>query len=74
LSFILNTAFSGTGFMIDYTASKGANVSFTRSLSLSLADQGIRVNAVAPGPTWTSLIPSAFTAQSLSDLNCEKSN
>jgi NAD(P)-dependent dehydrogenase (short-subunit alcohol dehydrogenase family) len=49
--------------MIDYTATKGAIVSFTRSLSLSLANQGIRVNAVAPGPIWTPLIPSAFTAE-----------
>lgn len=41
---------------------RGAIVSFTRSLSLSLVDQGIRVNAVAPGPTWTPLTPSSFSA------------
>lgn len=58
-----DTAFSGMANMIDYTATKGAIVSFTRSLSLSLAKQGIRVNAVAPGPTWTPLIPTAFTAE-----------
>lgn len=66
-----DTAFSGMGFMIDYTASKGAIVSFTRSLSLSLADQGIRVNAVAPGPTWTPLIPSAFTAEEVTTFGTE---
>ncbi|MFF2090637.1 SDR family oxidoreductase [Paenibacillus sp. NPDC058174] len=58
-----DTAYSGMANMIDYTATKGAIVSFTRSLSLSLAASGIRVNAVAPGPIWTPLIPSAFTAE-----------
>lgn len=66
-----DTAFSGMSFMIDYTATKGAIVSFTRSLSLSLADQGIRVNAVAPGPTWTPLIPSAFTAEEVTTFGTE---
>nr|WP_328803549.1 SDR family oxidoreductase [Paenibacillus silvestris] len=66
-----DTAFSGMGFMLDYTATKGAIVSFTRSLSLSLADQGIRVNAVAPGPTWTPLIPSAFTAEEVTTFGTE---
>ncbi|PWW04728.1 NAD(P)-dependent dehydrogenase (short-subunit alcohol dehydrogenase family) [Paenibacillus cellulosilyticus] len=58
-----DTAFSGMANMIDYTATKGAIVSMTRSLSLSIAKSGIRVNAVAPGPTWTPLIPTAFTAE-----------
>ncbi|WP_308639808.1 SDR family oxidoreductase [Paenibacillus silvisoli] len=58
-----DTAFSGMANMIDYTATKGAIVSFTRSLALSLAKQAIRVNAVAPGPTWTPLIPTAFTLE-----------
>ncbi|WP_042163207.1 SDR family oxidoreductase [Paenibacillus gorillae] len=58
-----DTAYSGMANMIDYTATKGAIVSFTRSLSLSLSASGIRVNAVAPGPIWTPLIPSAFTAE-----------
>ncbi|ALS28746.1 dehydrogenase [Paenibacillus sp. 32O-W] len=66
-----DTAFSGMGNMIDYTATKGAIVSFTRSLSLSLAKHGIRVNAVAPGPTWTPLIPSAFTAEEVKTFGTE---
>ncbi len=63
-SSIINTtsisAYQGTPNAIDYSASKGAIVSFTRSLSLSLASQGIRVNGVAPGPIWTPLIPSSL--------------
>jgi NAD(P)-dependent dehydrogenase (short-subunit alcohol dehydrogenase family) len=47
---------------LDYSATKGAVVSFTRSLAMSLAPQGIRVNGVAPGPIWTPLIPSTFPA------------
>ncbi|CRK83504.1 SDR family oxidoreductase [Neobacillus massiliamazoniensis] len=56
------TAYEGNEQLLDYSATKGAIVSFTRSLSMSLSSQGIRVNAVAPGPIWTPLIPSTFTA------------
>ncbi len=57
------TAFAGDKELIDYSATKGAITAFTRSLALSLADKNIRVNCVAPGPTWTPLIPSSFDAQ-----------
>lgn len=57
------TAFKGHENLIDYSATKGAILSFTRSLALSLVKQGIRVNAVAPGPIWTPLIVSSFSAQ-----------
>ncbi|PLS02959.1 SDR family oxidoreductase [Neobacillus cucumis] len=54
------TAYHGNEQLLDYSATKGAIVSFTRSLAMSLAKQGIRVNGVAPGPIWTPLIPSTF--------------
>jgi NAD(P)-dependent dehydrogenase (short-subunit alcohol dehydrogenase family) len=54
------TAYKGNEQLLDYSATKGAIVAFTRSLALSLVDQGIRVNGVAPGPIWTPLIPSTF--------------
>jgi NAD(P)-dependent dehydrogenase (short-subunit alcohol dehydrogenase family) len=54
------TAYRGSKELIDYSATKGAIVSFTRSLALSLAEDGIRVNGVAPGPIWTPLIPATF--------------
>ena len=56
------TAYKGSPQLLDYSSTKGAIVSFTRSLSLQLADRGIRVNAVAPGPIWTPLIPATFPA------------
>ena len=56
------TAYEGHKTLIDYSATKGAIVTFTRSLALSLATRKIRVNAVAPGPIWTPLIPSSFSA------------
>lgn len=57
------TAYEGSKELIDYSSTKGAIVAFTRSLALSLVQRGIRVNAVAPGPIWTPLIPSSFSAE-----------
>ncbi|MEX0647825.1 MAG: SDR family oxidoreductase [Balneolaceae bacterium] len=61
---IINTtsivAYQGRKYLIDYGATKGAIVGFTRSLNQDLGEKGIRVNAVAPGPIWTPLIPSTF--------------
>jgi NAD(P)-dependent dehydrogenase (short-subunit alcohol dehydrogenase family) len=54
------TAYKGSPHLLDYSATKGAIVTFTRSLSLNLIERGIRVNGVAPGPIWTPLIPSTF--------------
>jgi NAD(P)-dependent dehydrogenase (short-subunit alcohol dehydrogenase family) len=54
------TAYQGHKTLLDYSATKGAIVTFTRSLSEALMEQGIRVNAVAPGPIWTPLIPASF--------------
>ena len=54
------TAYRGSGHLIDYSATKGAIVSFTRSLATTLMEKGIRVNAVAPGPIYSPLIPAAF--------------
>ena len=54
------TAYRGSTHLLDYSSTKGAIVSFTRSLSKMLAKKKIRVNAVAPGPIWTPLIPSTF--------------
>ena len=56
------TAYRGSGDLLDYSATRGAAVAFTRSLSQQLLPHGIRVNGVAPGPIWTPLIPSSFDA------------
>ncbi|WP_436862525.1 SDR family oxidoreductase [Staphylococcus caeli] len=55
------TAYRGSAHLIDYSATKGAIVSFTRSLATTLSSRGIRVNAVAPGPIYTPLIPATFS-------------
>lgn len=64
---IINTAsivaYRGHEKLIDYGASKGAIIGFTRSLAANLASRKMRVNAVAPGPIWTPLIPSTFDAE-----------
>jgi len=57
------TAYQGHKTLLDYSATKGAIVAFTRSLSEALIEDGIRVNAVAPGPIWTPLIPASFEAE-----------
>lgn len=57
------TAFRGHETLVDYASSKGAILAFTRALSAQLAERGIRVNAVAPGPIWTPLIPASFDAE-----------
>jgi NAD(P)-dependent dehydrogenase (short-subunit alcohol dehydrogenase family) len=62
------TAYRGSPALLDYSATKGAIVAFTRSLSLALEDRGVRVNAVAPGPIWTPLIPASFDAEHVSEF------
>jgi NAD(P)-dependent dehydrogenase (short-subunit alcohol dehydrogenase family) len=68
-SSIINTAsvvaYYGNDQLIDYSATKAANVGFTRALANNLIDKGIRVNAVAPGRVWTPLIPSSFSADQI---------
>lgn len=59
------TAYKGSPMLLDYSSTKGAITAFTRSLSMNLAERGIRVNGVAPGPIWTPLIPSTFDAENV---------
>lgn len=65
------TAYRGSPDLLDYSSTKGAVVSFTRSLSGSLVEQGIRVNGIAPGPIWTPLIPSTFEADKVAGFGAD---
>jgi len=65
------TAYRGSGGLLDYSATKGAIVSFTRSLSANLIAKGIRVNGVAPGPIWTPLVPSSFPPKKVKTYGTE---
>jgi len=71
-SIIINTtsvtAYRGSEHLLDYASTKGAIVAFTRSLAKALAEQGIRVNGVAPGPIWTPLIPSTFPREEVAEF------
>ena len=62
------TAYRGHETLVDYASTKGAIVSFTRSLAKQLAKDGIRVNGVAPGPIWTPLIPASFDAKEVANF------
>jgi NAD(P)-dependent dehydrogenase (short-subunit alcohol dehydrogenase family) len=65
------TAYRGSNTLIDYASTKGAIVSFTRSLSSNLAKKGIRVNGVAPGPIWTPLIVSSFKGKKVAKFGSD---
>jgi len=65
------TAVKGKPNLLDYSSTKGAIVSFTGSLALQLADRGIRVNGVAPGPIWTPLIPSTFDQDHVAEFGTD---
>lgn len=62
------TAYRGHALLVDYAATKGAIIALTRSLASRLADKGIRVNAVAPGPIWTPLIPESFPPDKVAEF------
>jgi len=65
------TAYRGSSSLIDYSATKGAIVTFTRSLAHSVVKKGIRVNAVAPGPIWTPLIPATFPPEKVESFGSD---
>ncbi|RJF99112.1 SDR family oxidoreductase [Noviherbaspirillum saxi] len=62
------TAYRGSSHLLDYSSTKGAIVAFTRSLSQQLLERGILVNAVAPGPVWTPLIPASFDEEKVASF------
>lgn len=62
------TAYHGNPALIDYSSTKGAIAAFTRSMAIKLSERNIRVNAVAPGPIWTPLIPSTFSADKVAEF------
>jgi NAD(P)-dependent dehydrogenase (short-subunit alcohol dehydrogenase family) len=66
------TAYRGSPSLLDYSATKGAIVAFTRSLSGNLAEKNIRVNAVAPGPIWTPLIPATFPPEKVATFGADQ--
>lgn len=72
---IINTTsinpYRGHAILMDYTATKGAIVGFTRSLAQNLAEKGIRVNMVAPGPIWTPLIPATFNEKQVAEFGSD---
>jgi NAD(P)-dependent dehydrogenase (short-subunit alcohol dehydrogenase family) len=65
------TAYRGSPMLLDYSATKGAIVTFTRSLAMQLVEKKIRVNAVAPGPIWTPLIPATFEADKVASFGSD---
>lgn len=65
------TAYRGSDHLMDYASTKGAILSFTRSLAANLAQKGIRVNAVAPGPIWTPLIASTLSKKAVSEFGSD---
>jgi NAD(P)-dependent dehydrogenase (short-subunit alcohol dehydrogenase family) len=73
-SIILTTsvvAYQGLPTIVDYAATKGAQVAMIYSLSAQLAEKHIRVNGVAPGPIWTPLIPSSFAAEKVASFGSD---
>ena len=65
------TAYKGNPQLLDYSSTKGAIVAFTRALSQSLVEKGIRVNGVAPGPIWTPLIPATFSEEKVESFGAQ---